>query len=100
MNKSKLFHIAHSIKHQFNSFADALRKAWVIIKLRARMKKQIVSFKFKKVDGSIREAKGTLRADLLPEIKVTSNKKNHSVMAYFDVDAQVFRSFKVENLIY
>lgn len=98
MNKSKLFHIAHSIKHQFNSFADALRKAWVIIKLRARMKKQIVSFKFKKVDGSIREAKGTLMANMLPEIKGTSNKVNHSVMAYFDVEANAFRSFKITNL--
>lgn len=100
MNKSKLFHIAHSIKHQFNSFADALKKAWVIIKLRARMKNQIVSFKFKKVDGSIREANGTLMDSMLPEIKGTSNKVNYSVMAYFDVDANGFRSFKVENLIY
>jgi hypothetical protein len=100
MNKSKLFHIAHSIKHQFNSFGEALRKAWYVLKLRAKMKSQIVSFRFKKVDGSTREAIGTLRADLLPEIKGNSNKINHSVMAYFDTEANGFRSFKVENLIY
>lgn len=98
MNKSKLFHIAHSIKHQFNSFADALRKAWQVLKLRAKMKSKVVSFKFKKVDGSIREAIGTLRADMLPKIKGTSNKVNHSVMAYYDVQANGFRSFKIENL--
>lgn len=100
MNKSRLFHIAHAIKHQFDSFADALRKAWVVIKLRASMKKQVVSFKFKKVDGSIREANGTLIESYLPEIKGTSKKVNYSVMAYFDVDAYGFRSFKVENLIF
>lgn len=98
MNKSKLFHIAHSIRHQFNSFGEALKKAWQVLKLRAKMKKQIVSFSFKKVDGSIREAVGTLRADLLPEIKGNSNKVNHSVMAYWDFSVNGFRSFKIENL--
>lgn len=100
MNKSRLFHIAHSIKHQFNSFAEALKKAWQVLKLRYKMKNQIVSFKFKKVDGSIREAIGTLRADMLPEIKGNSNKVNHSVITFFCMDSMAFRSFKVENLIY
>lgn len=97
MNKSKLFRIAHSIKNQFNSFADALKKAWVIIKLRASMKKKIVSFKFKKVDGSIREAKGTLNIEYQ---RKTDKVPNYSVMNYFDVEVNGWRSFKVENLIY
>ncbi len=60
MNKSQLFKLAHSIKSQFESFSQALKQAWVVLKLRARMAKRYVSFKYRKVDGSIREAVGTL----------------------------------------
>lgn len=60
MNKSKLFKIAHAIKSQFESFAEALRQAWKVIKLTVKMKSSYVAFKYRKVDGSIREAVGTL----------------------------------------
>ena len=43
-----------------------LKKAWANIKLKAKMSSQIVRFYFQKVDGSTREAWGTLRPDLLP----------------------------------
>lgn len=95
--KTRLFKIAHQIKGSFANFAAALRHAWVVIKLMQKMKKQSVSFVYRKVDGTIREAIGTLNVQY--ERKTDSAPKYDSV-AYFDMDAQGWRSFKVENLIY
>lgn len=49
--------------------SKALKCAWANIKLHRALKARIVKFYFQKVDGSIREAFGTLRDDLLPETK-------------------------------
>lgn len=40
------------------SMSEALKAAWVNLKLMAEMKKRIVKFYFQKVDGSIRESYG------------------------------------------
>ena len=42
------------------SMSEALRCAWVNYKLRLAMTSRIVKFYFQKIDGSIREAFGTL----------------------------------------
>ena len=43
------------------TMAEALKCAWANIKLRTAMKDRIVKFYFQKVDGSVREAFGTLK---------------------------------------
>ena len=48
-------------------------------------------------DGSLRKAKGTLK-DVQSLIKGTGSE-NYKTVRYFDVDANGFRSFKVENFI-
>lgn len=48
-------------------------------------------------DGSLRKAKWTLQ-DVSSLIKGTGSE-NYKTVRYFDVDANGFRSFKVENLI-
>ena len=48
------------------SRSEALKKAWLNIKLKAAMRQKIVKFYYQKVDGSIREAFGTLKESLLP----------------------------------
>lgn len=96
--KSKLFKIAHSIKANYATFAEALKQAWRIIKLSVRMKLGEVSFTFKKIDGSLRKAVGTLKDT--PAITGNGKPKNFGVMTYFDVEANGWRSFKFENLIY
>lgn len=64
------------------------------------MAKGIVRFYFRKVDGTIREAYGTLKAELMPETKGSDNrKKNESVQVYFDTEKQEFRCFKLANLV-
>lgn len=97
--KSQLFKIAHAIKANFNSWSEALRHAWKVIKLKSKMKNGEVKFQFRKVDGSIREALGTLNITIEKGENNRSKTPNHGQIAYFDLQAGGFRSFKAENLI-
>ena len=81
------------------SFADCLRKAWQFFKLTAAMRIGIVRFYFQKVDGAIREAWGTLRTDLIPQLKGEDRRRNETVQSYFDTEKQEYRCFKKLNLI-
>jgi len=97
--KSLLFTIAHKVKSNFANFSDALKYAWRVIKLRVKLTREVVAFKFRKVDGSIREALGTLKAEFLPASKGTG-KSNPSVFTYFDVEKQEYRCARIESLIF
>ena len=87
------------IKKNGMSLSEALRKAWQNIKLRAAMKTRIVKFYFQKVDGSIREAYGTLKESIIPETAGSDRKKNDTVQVYFDTEKEAWRCFKRANLI-
>ena len=88
------------VKRNGYTMSEALKNAWTNIKLRAAMKERIVKFYFQKVDGSIREAYGTLKGSLLPDSKGTDNrKKSDTVQTYFDTERGEFRCFKKANLI-
>jgi len=89
---------------QFKSLMrEVMRLAWQMvknIKLKAAMKERIVRFYFQKVDGSLREAYGTLKESLLPENKGTDNrKKSDTVQVYFDTEKSEYRCYKVANLV-
>ena len=82
------------------SMSEALKCAWANLKLKGEMKKKIMKFYFKKVDGSVREAYGTLNEKLMPAITGTDNrKKNDTVQTYYDTERQEFRCFKKANLM-
>ena len=88
------------VKRNGYTMSEALKTAWTNITLRAAMKERIVKFYFQKVDGSIREAYGTLKDSLLPDSKGTDNrKKSDTVQTYFDTERGEFRCFKKANLI-
>lgn len=88
------------VKKNGYSMSEALKTAWMNIKLKAAMKERIVKFYFQKVDGSIREAYGTLKESLLPENKGTDNrKKSDTVQVYFDTEKSEYRCYKVANLV-
>ena len=98
--KRRLFNIAWSIVGEFDSFSEALAHAWKVIKLQYALCTQaLVSFKYKKVDGYIREAKGSNES-----LKYNPSEKpknsNFGILVYFDLEAQNFRSCKVENIIF
>ena len=80
------------------SFSDCLTRAWRNYNLIKRMLKGIVRFYFQKVDGTMREAWGTLQSSLLPETS-HNRKKNDFVQVYFDTEKKEWRSFKKFNLV-
>lgn len=97
--KRRLFNIAWSIVDQFDSFAAALTHAWKVVKLQYALGTQaVVNFTYRKVDGAIREAVGTL--ETVPMPKGGFRKPNHSLLTYFDLQQNDWRCAKVENLIF
>lgn len=88
------------VKRNGYDMSDALKAAWRNFKLKAAMAARICKFYFQKVDGTLREAYGTLRSDLIPAIgENDSRKKNDTVQVYFDTEKQEWRCFKKANLI-
>lgn len=88
------------VKRNGMILSDALKTAWRNFKLRIAMKSRIVKFYFQKVDGTIREAFGTLAERLIPATSGEDNRrKNDTVQTYFDSEKQAWRCFKKANLI-
>lgn len=88
------------VKRNGMTLSDALRTAWRNFKLHIAMKSRIVKFYFQKVDGSIREAYGTLSVALIPPTSDGNpRQKNDTVQTYFDSEKQAWRCFKKANLI-
>lgn len=80
------------------SMSEALKVAWTNIKLRALLQKKVVEFYFKKTDGTLRQAFGTLMSDRIPETKGTK-KTADNCQVYFDTEKSEYRCFKKCNLI-
>ena len=102
--KRNVLHDIMSLAWQFvkrNGFtmSEALKLSWANIKLKAAMKQRIVKFYFQKVDGSIREAYGTLKENLIPATSGDNRKRNDTVQVYFDTEKQEYRCYKKANLI-
>jgi hypothetical protein len=97
---SDLFKLAWQfVKKNGYTFAEALKTAWANMKLLAAMQARICKFYYRKVDGTLREAYGTLNSRLIPAVAGTdTRKKNDTVQTYFDTEKESFRSFKKANL--
>ena len=87
------------VKRNGMSMSEALRIAWRNFKLKKAMYFGIVKFYYQKVDGSIREAYGTLKAGLVPQTLGTGRKTSPTVQTYFDTEKQEWRCFKIANLM-
>lgn len=87
------------VKKNGYSLSEALKVAWMNIKLMVQMKKRIVKFYFQKVDGSLREAFGTLSESVIPQTQSNGRKMNDTCQVYFDTERESWRCFKKANLI-
>lgn len=81
------------LRRAFNGTDDK-----TVCKLRRGIKKRIVKFYFQKIDGSLREAYGTMNPDIIPAPTGT-RKPADTVQTYFDTEKQEYRCFKKANLI-
>lgn len=87
------------VKRNGYTMSEALRCAWANIKLCALLHTKIVEFYFKKTDGTLRQAFGTLKEGLVGETKGTGRKPNDNVQVYWDTEKEEYRSFKKCNLV-
>ena len=89
------------VKQNGFTLSDALKCAWRNVKLHHAMQSGIVHFVFRKVDGvTMRDAYGTLKAELLPPADTnqrTTNPRTHKV--YYDTERGDWRCFKRCNLV-
>lgn len=100
VNKSQLFKMAHAVvKRTGKTFSEALRTAWKAAKIYAKMLVGTAEFSFRKLDGSIRNASGTLfKVDYL---RKTEGEwvRPADVLCYYDTEKKAFRSFVISNLL-
>lgn len=80
------------------AFSVCLSKVWELYRLTKRMRAGVVRFAYEKTDGSLRKACGTLH-DVAATVKGTGHPNDAITMRYYDVEADGWRSFKVENLV-
>ncbi|MBQ7442281.1 MAG: DUF2693 domain-containing protein [Bacteroidaceae bacterium] len=69
--------------------------------LRQHMRCSEVRFLYLKLDGSVREARGTLDASRIPADKLPRGKRQPSanVLTYFDTGRNEWRCFRRERII-
>lgn len=78
------------------------KKTKELSRLKRLLKSGIVEFSYKKKDGSLRKAKGTLKDELLPETdKDDERKKNLSkdCFYYYDLKRDDYRCFLRDNFV-
>ena len=81
---------------------DAVRKGIMLEELKQRMVNgELVKFKYMKVDGSIRNAIGTLQADVVAANTKANGtyRKPQGAFCYIDLESFGWRSFREERLI-
>lgn len=88
------------VKNFGYKLAEAMKQAWMVIKLWVKLHiSESVEFTYKKMDGSIRNAVGTLRSEVIPTVKNSMRKKRAGIQVYYDLVKKEWRSFDVRNLI-
>lgn len=102
IDKSRLFKIAHSIlrRSKASSFSEALRMAWKAIKVYSQMLVGKATFTFRKANGEIRKAIGTLcNIDYHPSGNASKGERAADCICYWDVEKNSFRSFNASTLL-
>lgn len=67
--------------------------------LAEKLQNGIADFCFIKKDGSIRRAKGTLKAEYFSVMPKGVRPPNPAVYTYYDIEKDSFRCFKPENFL-
>ena len=89
------------VKKNNMNLSSALRLAWKNYHLKKKLRSSFsVEFDFKKNDGTVRHANGTMMSEIIDgKILGTGRKVPEDNMLFYDNDAQGFRSLKMINLI-
>ena len=87
--------------------SQALKYAWWFESFRKKLQSGTYRFSYFKIDGSIREAVGTLDMSRIPEDKRPKSlssapdvrPENYNTFPYYDLNAGGWRSFRLDNFI-
>ena len=91
--------VEHFITKCSMAIKEARRIADMNCELYDALSEREVRFKFLKKDGSIRDARGTMKRDVIPPIMGTGRPLGFGLQLFYDLDCMSYRSFKKENLI-
>ena len=101
MNFSSILRTAHALiraAHAAN-WSQALRLAWRKAKIAAALRNGWTAFTYRKKDGTIRQAVGTLDAMLFAYHSKEGSSAHPHTLTYFDKAAGGFRCFLINNFI-
>lgn len=82
-------------------WSECVSKAWQLYKLAKQMREGVVRFLYRKTNGQLRMAFGTLR-DMPSGVTLNGRrvtKPSYKTFAYYDTKRAGMRCFRVENLI-
>lgn len=98
-----------NLRAVINQCVDLVKKEVLLLEeLEKRMKEDVVFFKYKKTNGEVREAYGTLKYEIIAKsfAPTNQNKRNYQnraksvdVFSYFDIIKYEWRCFKIKNLL-
>lgn len=77
--------------------SEALRAAWLNAKAKRLMMRGVATFYYLKMDGTVREARGTLAAGLVPPVG-GARRDNDTLQVYYDLDRGAWRCYKKANI--
>lgn len=93
-------------KVQLVSLGLTEKEAENVMLLESKMLEQAVKFSYRKKDGTVREAVGTLKRELMKlkdgslwAPKGEAKPECAEKIDYFDIEAQWWRQFSVQNLV-
>lgn len=101
-NRSEVLSLAWAIRrqNQFLTWGQCQAQAWKVCKLRAELRAGAVRFTFQKTDGEVRQAYGTLNAELFAYTSKGSERvESPCQIRYFDLEKNAFRSFRAERIL-
>lgn len=78
--------------------SEAMKTAWLLAKVKRGMRAGVVSFAYLKMDGSVREAHGTLMSSAVPATG-GHRREDPTLMTYYDTDKRSWRCFKKANIL-
>lgn len=97
--KTVMLRAYHIMNTTGKEWAICLKKSWQLYRLNKEMHSGEVTFFFEKKDGSLRKAIGTLKMDKIDYEFKSDSQPKVTTFTYFDVEANSFRSFKIENFM-
>ena len=92
-------HRAFQLKGAVMSWSECLKQAWAVVKLKLRMKKQVVEFFYMKMNGEVRQAFGTLMSSHIDYTPNGKGKTYKDCIKYWDEVKGEWRQFKAYNFL-